>query len=862
MSILRPSLDPKLVEDLAQHYSPSGVDSLLRALEAPPRALAFRLARPPSSRAGPPAVGQGPLLEYRRILKDEICKELQALLNLPAPLQPRSMRMEEDVSQSAAISNGTKMDPCTASLPCCCSPLPLPRELKPYCVRILQRRMQQEGEASVLTVPGSPGLTVGHGVSTRSLPVVALYVTAAVGVSILRGADLYCPGVVAVRDAKERLPLTAAADAFADGQKTGTLSAGAVDEPALQHRGLSSSSLLGHRCEIRILPSSIHITRGQDADAAWDDVGLHGYAAGTDRHGVDLCDHNKVAEGILQIHSRPALFSATSGVAVAIDTLFYYQGPGVQAGPSGSESGTVPSEGHKATCAPLPAAHGVLEGKLWHQHTASTMGALALMCGNTESCEQGGNLGSAGEQIVNQQAVNILDMCAAPGGKTLALADFAPDYVTPDRKVHIVALDRSFAKLRRVERGLEEMGYSTRSQRLRSDRGSPVGACQVTVDVFKADSSRIVKGAPDVKAAGRGGQGGQGEEIDGSNEHESVQISQENEKERSITVTEQMRPPGGGYSYHKVVIPTAEQWDAFYQVILGKDGLAEEGRYKKDRGVGHRSQKRLFKAVLRLLGRQNCSREVVECMVRRHNLPCVEATVGAAEYAVQERARQNVEASLGLMKEADVERGDTLQSVIGTDAPRCSADTTGPRVLGNETAVSSPLSRGPPFAGGSFDLILVDVPCSGMGQRPLLSFPLSFSDICSTAAYQRPFLRQAFLLAKDGASIVYSTCTLSFQENEENVVWFLEEFAGRVELVDLRDAFSEDLDPNQELQDLGTPRSKSQPRLPYDHPELYGLPVEGAPRGYDRRFVFRFDPRNWDLGFFVAKFRAAKESVT
>ena len=44
----------------------------------------------------------------------------------------------------------------------------------------------------------------------------------------------------------------------------------------------------------------------------------------------------------------------------------------------------------------------------------------------------------------------------------------------------------------------------------------------------------------------------------------------------------------------------------------------------------------------------------------------------------------------------------------------------------------------------------------------------------------------------------------------------------------------------------------------YDDPRVYGFDLPHSTTqdsGYDRRFVLRFDPRWWDLGFFVAKFQ-------
>ena len=73
-----------------------------------------------------------------------------------------------------------------------------------------------------------------------------------------------------------------------------------------------------------------------------------------------------------------------------------------------------------------------------------------------------------------------------------------------------------------------------------------------------------------------------------------------------------------------------------------------------------------------------------------------------------------------------------------------------------------------------FDKILLDGPCSGLGQRPLLSFNLTGASFCSYQPLQRKLLSQAVALLKGGGTLVYSTCTLTPEENEVQVKWLLD----------------------------------------------------------------------------------------
>uniref|UniRef100_A0A2D4NHT6 SAM-dependent MTase RsmB/NOP-type domain-containing protein n=1 Tax=Micrurus spixii TaxID=129469 RepID=A0A2D4NHT6_9SAUR len=84
--------------------------------------------------------------------------------------------------------------------------------------------------------------------------------------------------------------------------------------------------------------------------------------------------------------------------------------------------------------------------------------------------------------------------------------------------------------------------------------------------------------------------------------------------------------------------------------------------------------------------------------------------------------------------------------------------------------------EGPPFLPASFDRILLDAPCSGMGQRPNLAYSWSLKEITSNQPLQRKLFRVAVQLLKPGGILVYSTCTITLSENEKQVAWALETF--------------------------------------------------------------------------------------
>ncbi|XP_050536587.1 tRNA (cytosine(72)-C(5))-methyltransferase NSUN6 isoform X2 [Daktulosphaira vitifoliae] len=88
----------------------------------------------------------------------------------------------------------------------------------------------------------------------------------------------------------------------------------------------------------------------------------------------------------------------------------------------------------------------------------------------------------------------------------------------------------------------------------------------------------------------------------------------------------------------------------------------------------------------------------------------------------------------------------------------------------------------PPFKKDSFDRVLLDAPCSNLGQRPLLKIEANENLIKSFPILQKKLFANAVELLKPGGILVYSTCTITFEENEQTVAWALEKFP-HIELI-------------------------------------------------------------------------------
>ncbi len=90
-----------------------------------------------------------------------------------------------------------------------------------------------------------------------------------------------------------------------------------------------------------------------------------------------------------------------------------------------------------------------------------------------------------------------------------------------------------------------------------------------------------------------------------------------------------------------------------------------------------------------------------------------------------------------------------------------------------------------PFVGDALhpplsdlDAVLVDVPCTGTGtfrRHPDARWRLKASDFAVLPALQRAILRAAATIVRPGGLLIYSTCSLELEENDEQVTIFLAE---------------------------------------------------------------------------------------
>lgn len=85
---------------------------------------------------------------------------------------------------------------------------------------------------------------------------------------------------------------------------------------------------------------------------------------------------------------------------------------------------------------------------------------------------------------------------------------------------------------------------------------------------------------------------------------------------------------------------------------------------------------------------------------------------------------------------------------------------------------------------GKADVVLADLPCSGlgvMGKKRDIKYHVSPEKIADIVGLQREIIESSWQYVKPGGVLLYSTCTINPEENEEAVRWIVEHFPFEME---------------------------------------------------------------------------------
>ena len=88
---------------------------------------------------------------------------------------------------------------------------------------------------------------------------------------------------------------------------------------------------------------------------------------------------------------------------------------------------------------------------------------------------------------------------------------------------------------------------------------------------------------------------------------------------------------------------------------------------------------------------------------------------------------------------------------------------------------------------GKADIVLADVPCSGLGvigKKQDIKYKMTQARQEELIRLQRKILHVVQSYVKPGGVLIYSTCTIGADENQKNLQWFLNYFPFRLESID------------------------------------------------------------------------------
>ena len=85
------------------------------------------------------------------------------------------------------------------------------------------------------------------------------------------------------------------------------------------------------------------------------------------------------------------------------------------------------------------------------------------------------------------------------------------------------------------------------------------------------------------------------------------------------------------------------------------------------------------------------------------------------------------------------------------------------------------------------DVVIADVPCSGygvIGKKPEIKYRVTPQKQDEIVILQRTILDRAANYVKPRGELIFSTCTIAKEENEENMMWFLQNYPFKLESLD------------------------------------------------------------------------------
>ncbi|MBR6316123.1 MAG: methyltransferase domain-containing protein [Lachnospiraceae bacterium] len=141
-------------------------------------------------------------------------------------------------------------------------------------------------------------------------------------------------------------------------------------------------------------------------------------------------------------------------------------------------------------------------------------------------------------------------------------------------------------------------------------------------------------------------------------------------------------------------------------------------------------------------------------------------TLHAADKLTALEERQQYQGNKGAVLSCD--KSDAKVMMIEENLQRCGFKNVKCRVQ-DATVFNAELEE-------AADVIIADLPCSGlgvMGRKPDIRYRITRQDITDLASLQKQILQTVYRYVKPGGTLMYSTCTITREENEDNRDWIL-----------------------------------------------------------------------------------------
>lgn len=88
---------------------------------------------------------------------------------------------------------------------------------------------------------------------------------------------------------------------------------------------------------------------------------------------------------------------------------------------------------------------------------------------------------------------------------------------------------------------------------------------------------------------------------------------------------------------------------------------------------------------------------------------------------------------------------------------------------------------------GMADVVIADLPCSGlgvMGKKRDIKYHVSEDSLKEVVQLQKEILKAIVPYVKQGGVLLYSTCTINTEENEQMTEWITKEFGLQLESIE------------------------------------------------------------------------------